>query len=613
MSTSKKISLHSITFAFWAYAFIALAACGSDSGSDAVNLLPVSEVETRFELGKCTEEQNGTTILVTTENAYYTCSNGMWNNQGDETINPENHDTPIQVISSSSYSVLVSISSTNTIESSSVENISSSKSSSSSARDVHSSSSSSKVKDAISSSRSSSSSVRDTRSSSSSSKMKKAWSYLNQNISYGEFTDRRDGQIYKTVKIGNQVWMAENLNYNIDPLKSICYNNDVDSCYKYGRLYSRSAVNDVCPQEWHLATIDEWKTLVSYVGSETAKTTLKSTSGWVESVGNGTNDFGFTALPAGWYNVYYDEFNSNRGEGVATQFWIAGEYEKRSSYTLGIDDDGIAFWLNSFKYNELWFYSIRCIEGPSPIIEISSSSSSDPKINNLNPDIDYGEFIDSRDGQFYKTVQIGNQVWMAENLNYEYGNNACYNDSSVYCSKYEKRYGRLYPYSTAKNICPKGWHLPDTSEWDTLFRYVKNSGVTYPGPLLRSKIGWSDTLGFYDYSLDFTFCNSSHDLRDHTYKVLNALGPDAFGFSWLPAGEYEVLSGGLYGDYPAFTMGKFKNAGSSGCFWSKSTQYDIVCIEEKSCKDWWYDTWAYDLSKWKSNKYEAHGVRCLKD
>lgn len=562
-------------------ALILITACGSDSGSDATNSSPVSEVEKRFELGMCNEEKNGMSILVTTENAYYGCANGIWTKQGDETINPANQDTPILAISSSSYLLLPSSSSINTIGSSSSEN--------------------------ISSPTSSSSSVRDTYSSSSSSKMKEAWSYLNPNISYGEFTDSRDGQKYKTVKIGNQVWMAENLNYNIDSLKSMCYNNSVDSCFKYGRLYNWSAANSVCPQGWHLPTIDEWDTLVSYVGSGTAKTTLKSASGWDK---NGTNDFGFTALPAGNYQGgYHDDFYS---VGSATTFWSAGEYECTSAgyciYTPTISND-IGFYRESIKYKDLYLYSIRCIEGPSPIIEISSSSSFDPKMNNLNPNIDYGEFIDSRDGQYYKTVQIGNQVWMAENMNYEYGDNACYNDSSIYCAKYEKRYGRLYPYSTAKNICPKGWHLPDTSEWKTLFRYVK-----YPGPLLRSRKGWSDSIGFYYYPRDFDLCTSQGiGPGDNTrIEVINASGPDAFGFSWLPAGYYYV-SGGYYGIYPAFTNGQFKSAGGYGCFWSKSTGYDIICIEEDSCNYFWWDEWV-NVTNWrKSSSYEAYSVRCLKD
>ncbi len=82
-------------------------------------------------------------------------------------------------------------------------------------------------------------------------------------------------------------------------------------------------------------------------------------------------------------------------------------------------------------------------------------------------------FKDHRDGKLYKTVKIGNQVWMAENLNYDAGNGSwCYADSSSNCEKY----GRLYDWETAKNAATKGWHLPSKSELDTLYNYL---GGTY--------------------------------------------------------------------------------------------------------------------------------------
>src|SRR5574344_459914 len=148
-----------------------------------------------------------------------------------------------------------------------------------------------------------------------SSSSKAGWAYLNPAISYGEFTDDRDGQVYKTVVIGTQTWMAENLNYAVD--SSWCYENSADSCSKYGRLYQWIAAMGVsasyngaifgdsvnhqgaCPAGWHVPTSGEWDTLATAVGgSDTAGTKLKSTGGWYSS-GNGTDSYGFSALPAG--------------------------------------------------------------------------------------------------------------------------------------------------------------------------------------------------------------------------------------------------------------------------------------------------------------------------
>ena len=153
----------------------------------------------------------------------------------------------------------------------------------------------------------------------------------------GSFTDPRDGQVYKTTTIGSQTWMAQNLNY--ETANSFCYNKDFANCSKYGRLYSWAAavgqpedscgygtlcyfeekVQGVCPPDWHLPALAEFELLFSTIGDKahTAKK-LKNSSGWNYS-GNGTNNYGFSALPSG-YRYVNGHFLD---EGNATFFWCS--------------------------------------------------------------------------------------------------------------------------------------------------------------------------------------------------------------------------------------------------------------------------------------------------
>jgi uncharacterized protein (TIGR02145 family) len=82
--------------------------------------------------------------------------------------------------------------------------------------------------------------------------------------------------------------------------------------------------------------------------------------------------------------------------------------------------------------------------------------------------------VDLRDNHHYKTVIIGSQVWMAENLNYDSGG-GCWtyenNSSAAYT------YGRLYDWVTAKLVCPMGWHLPDNEEWSTLTNFLGGDSI----------------------------------------------------------------------------------------------------------------------------------------
>ena len=143
--------------------------------------------------------------------------------------------------------------------------------------------------------------------------------------SMDSFTDPRDGQTYRTVQIGSQTWMAENLNYRTDD--SYCYDDESANCRKYGRLYTWNAALNACPSGWHLPSKAEFETLIAAVGGYgVAGRALKSTSGWMED-GNGTDVYGFSALPAGYYN---DGNFFNVGSNAT--FWSATEGSSNYAY-----------------------------------------------------------------------------------------------------------------------------------------------------------------------------------------------------------------------------------------------------------------------------------------
>ncbi|MDR2583560.1 MAG: fibrobacter succinogenes major paralogous domain-containing protein [Fibromonadaceae bacterium] len=137
----------------------------------------------------------------------------------------------------------------------------------------------------------------------------------------GTFTDPRDGKTYRIVEIGSQIWMAENLAYNV--VGSKYYENKRENGETYGCLYDWETAMSVCPSGWHLPSEKEFKTLIDFVGGrEIAGKKLKATSGWDGN--NGTDDFGFTALPSGFcYNNLYDyEFHNI---GLDENYWCSSE------------------------------------------------------------------------------------------------------------------------------------------------------------------------------------------------------------------------------------------------------------------------------------------------
>ena len=392
---------------------------------------------------------------------------------------------------------------------------------------------------------------------------------LNPKIAYGTMTDPRDNKEYKTIKIGDQTWMAENLNYydKENPSlksKSWCQSkpdeeNDANgenaaTCDVIGRLYSWAAAIDsaklytdkslvcgygkecitpvtvqgICPDGWHLPDTTEWNSLFTAIGGQsTAGKNLKSQTGW-GSGNSSTDEFGFSALPAGrWdYNHYTTINHTFRYIGILAFFWSSTERKNGEAYNIKLGPDDITKLENS---QSRWGHSVRCLKDDSSsfIAYVKPCKTEDENT------CEHGTLTDTRDGQTYKTVVIGTQTWMAENLNYAYtgvpynykgytsdSTSWCYNNDPVNCTKY----GRLYTWASAmdstgtwstnskncgyrttcsqtypvQGICPTGWHIPSLEEWKILFTAIGSASTA--GKKLKSTNWFDGRNGTDDYA-----------------------------------------------------------------------------------------------------------------
>ena len=225
----------------------------------------------------------------------------------------------------------------------------------------------------------------------------------------------------------------------------------------------------------------------------------------------------------------------------------------------------------------------------------------------LNPDIEYGELLDTRDNQVYRTVEIGTQTWMAQNLNYKVEHSFCLKQKDSLCVIY----GRYYPFSVAmdsvnqggcgngegcerqishQGICPNGWHLPDSLEFDYFIKFIsKDKNEKYFSRAVRSKMLWSDSMGL-----------------------------DEFGFSLLPTGR--VLFAKYDGSY-AYSKSEHKQY---ICLWgngwkkdgpNENTGYTIVYRGGKiQVEDNGYVFLLGD-NLWETDQItsQAFNVRCVKN
>lgn len=411
---------------------------------------------------------------------------------------------------------------------------------------------------------------------------------------YGILTDKRDGHSYKTVVIGDQVWMAENLNYDSGDELSYCF--FANDCERYGRHYEWSAAVDsintgygsteatcpvnkpvkgVCPDGWHIPSRAEWETMLDNVGGrKSAGINLRSTEDWANPASNfiaGLDLYGFSVLRVPQLNTTRSIFLTGHGfdRFVQAAFWgIDNQY---CMHTIGFNPK------ESGYENAGEFYrpanSIRCLRdepytGSLVSDEKSTSTHKPPSIEYyLNKDKTYGEFSDKRDGKVYKTIEIDGQTWMAQNLNYKTpdGRSVCIQDDEKICEVF----GRQYTWSVAvdsagnnlshykkidhfpwQGICPDGWHIPSYDEWMTLFFSVA-----------------SDTTHYFR---DIIIHDAAPKLMSTKMWLEKSTHTDEFGLSILPEFNrlyaYYLSAEGDYNNFDkaSYTLIKFESTWPDG-------------------------------------------------
>ena len=405
-------------------------------------------------------------------------------------------------------------------------------------------------------------------------------------ITYGTLTDERDGKTYKTVVIGKQTWMAENLNF--ETRFSYCYENKDENCAKYGRLYKWEFAMEACPAGWGVPSLEEFQVLVATVGGQTmAGKVLKSAEGWKDG-GNGSDEYGFAALPAG----FVSDDTTFHNEGEYAQFWSTSGTTKMYQLEFFFDRDS-SYLFGIYREYGL---SVRCLKGAGAANEVKAT----PCKTDSTDTCEYGSVKDDRDGQTYKTVKIASQWWMAQNLNYETENSYCTADSI--CAKV----GRFYTWGAAmdsagkwseggkgcgddntcmpsypvRGVCPSGWHLPSKDELEILRTAVGEFGPA--GTLLKSADGW---IG--------GFVNKAGGLIVYDSLATNGKGTDNFGFTALPTGYWDEIV--------------MQDNGFVTTFWS-SSEYEpsratllyLSALMENTMID-------------SGSKGSARSVRCVKD
>jgi len=172
-----------------------------------------------------------------------------------------------------------------------------------------------------------------------------------------ELYDERDGKTYKTVRIGTQTWMAENLNYGM--VQGRCYEEKDENCEVFGKLFEWETAKMACPNGWHLPSEEEWKILLEYVGGNKVAGGKLKESGyahWASPNTDATDMFGFRALPAGF------RFSNGtyRHLGKVASFWTSSKCSGNGACIILLRE--VSGKSEKIAINRLDGRSVRCLK-----------------------------------------------------------------------------------------------------------------------------------------------------------------------------------------------------------------------------------------------------------
>ena len=425
---------------------------------------------------------------------------------------------------------------------------------------------------------------------------------------------------YETVQIGTQCWTKTNMREPAGTQGTSSTDTSSTAPYYYvkpgvdadtnGYYYNWPAANQVCPAGWHLPSDDEWTQLTDYVsnaqvGAEYIYRCAQSNAnsigkalafekGWKNSSGEcyvgdqsskPNNTTGFSAVPAG----YYTGSSSSLSREMAF-FWSSTENSIATAYVRYLHYYNSTVYVGN-QYTKYMGYSVRCLRDAEPGGG-EEPGGEEPAEFNCGDNLIIGE-------NSYPTVQIGTQCWTKTNLREAVGTNGTdltddnysYTEPFYYVNPNVDAavYGYYYNWPAANQVCPEGWHLPDTTEWNTMQVYVSTAKDAYGNYMYRCE-GDSTyiaqalaTDGDYWYRGDVSEsypCEPEYDLTKNNKTGFSAVpaGYCYYGFVYAGYGAF-FWSSTEYGTDYAWYRGLYYNVESVGRYYgSRGFGFSVRCV-----------------------------------